>query len=625
MKIALVQHEIIHAQISCNAEKIIAEIKRAAAVGADIIIFPELALTGSLLGDIWDDEAFLRDAESFGKDIIKLTDEIEVTVIFGNVAVDWTKENSPGQVRKYNALFIAQKGALIAPPSSPYPYLIKASPNQAHISEQRYFYPAQLLAVELGISYDDFFKPLTINIKNAAYTIAPLFLAPTTNIALLIDERNRDRYRNTDYFISVTSLPFTLTSEENLTKLFAAVAKAHKHPLIHVNSLGLQNTGKTFYTYAGNSAYFAADGRQSLKLPAYKEAVRIIDTDTPPSSPAQPSLKESAAIYAALRYGISRFLREAKLDRIVIGVSGGIDSAVAAALYTDILGSDNVLLVNMPSRFNSATTKDLASELARNLGCPYMIAPIEDSVEYTVRTLQEIPITHPTGKISHLNISPFVTENIQARDRGSRVLAGIAAAWGAVFTCNANKTESTIGYATLYGDSSGALAAQADLWKYQVYNLARYLNEAVYKTAVIPQGIIDIVPSAELSEAQNVDEGKGDPVKYPYHDYLFRALMENNSRVTLETILEWYADGTLEKNIGCQTGLVAEYFSTAADFIADLERWWSLYHGMAVVKRVQSPPIIAVTDKPYGSGHAEAQNTIYYTRRYEKLKAGLLA
>ena len=165
------------------------------------------------------------------------------------------------------------------------------------------------------------------------------------------------------------------------------------------------------------------------------------------------------------------------------------------------------------------------------------------------------------------------------------------------------------------------MSALADLWKFQVYELANYFNDEIFGREVIPQGIIDIVPSAELSTAQNVDEGKGDPLKYPYHDYLLRAFVEQD--VMPEEILYWYATGTLEKEIGCKRGLVKKYFSTAQEFIADLERWWRQFTGMGVAKRIQSPPILAVTERPFGS-FDESQNGVYFTRSYLELKARLL-
>lgn len=406
-------------------------------------------------------------------------------------------------------------------------------------------------------------------------------------------------------------------------KYLARTAMQQHKTICYINTLGLQDKGKTVYAFPGRAYAFNEKGERILMSPAYTENVTILDTNQLPTKVdfvAEPII---APTHRMLRYAVQKFLARIRMERVVIGISGGIDSAVAAALYVDAIGAENVLLVNMPSRFNSATTKGLAAQLADNLGCRHMIVPIEESVTHTVDQLTTVPIM---GKCAtegeHLTISSFVRENMQARDRSGRVLSAVAAAWGAGFTCNANKAESTVGYATLYGDQAGFLSALADLWKYQVYDLARYLNDSVYGREVVPQGIIDIVPSAELSDAQNVDEGKGDPIRYPYHDYLFRAFAENNE--TPEEILEYYAKNALEAHIGCKKGLVAEYFPTAADFIADLERWWGLYTGMAVAKRIQSPPLLSVSGRAYGSDHPESQIGSYETIRYRALKEKLL-
>jgi NAD+ synthase (glutamine-hydrolysing) len=246
-------------------------------------------------------------------------------------------------------------------------------------------------------------------------------------------------------------------------------------------------------------------------------------------------------------------------------------------------------------------------------------------VELTIGQLENATIENLfDGTTEQLSVSSFMAENVQARDRSSRVLAGLAAAFGGGFTCNANKAETTVGYSTLYGDQSGFFSALADLWKYQVYDLARYLNETVYQREVIPQETIDIVPSAELSAAQDVDKGQGDPLIYPYHDFLFRSFVERWQKATPQDILEWYADGTLEKEIGCEPGLVEKHFPTPKALIDDLERWWNQFSGLAVAKRIQAPPILAVSRRAFGFDHRESQNGSYYTKKYKILKAKLL-
>jgi len=142
----------------------------------------------------------------------------------------------------------------------------------------------------------------------------------------------------------------------------------------------------------------------------------------------------------------------------------------------------------MPSRFNSQTTISAAEQLANNLGCHYWVLPIEQSVNLTISQLTQTVLEKKgTDSRYYLTLSDLATENIQARDRSARLLAGAAAAFGGAFTCNANKSEMTVGYCTLYGDEAGFLAATADLWKYQIYQLAHYMNEEIYRREVIRQ------------------------------------------------------------------------------------------------------------------------------------------
>ena len=426
-------------------------------------------------------------------------------------------------------------------------------------------------------------------------------IAAAKNMVVVLD--GTKKFEKFD--VKFLSEPFSL--EKNFS------AEKISRPVIQVDCVGIQNTGKTIYTFDGGSAVFNSRGEIVQYAEPFTECLNFVELEEIDKMPALelPEVSETEKIYRAISYGVKEFLAQIGVKKVVIGVSGGIDSAVAAALYTQVVGAENVFLVNMPSKFNSATTKNLSEQLAKNLGCKYFVVPIQESVDWTVKQLEGVG----------LEVSSFVKENIQARDRSSRILAAIAASVGGVFTCNANKAESTVGYATLYGDATGFLSALADLWKYQVYDLARYMNEKIYGFEAIPQGIIDIVPSAELSTAQNVDDGKGDPLKYPYHDYLFRAFVERNQ--TLEEILTWYASGELEKNIGCKIGLVEKYFPTAQEFIDDLERWWKQFKGMGVAKRIQSPPILAVTDSPYGSVQ-ESQNGVHFTKNYLELKDKLL-
>ena len=436
-----------------------------------------------------------------------------------------------------------------------------------------------------------------------------------------------------DLVVNLSASPFTRGKRGKRNRVFADKARVLGCPLAYVNCTGIQNNGKTLYTFDGSGTVYGSDGAVLEELPAYEETAKVVEIEGPrvrwtsaASVAKNPEPGSIAEIHAALRYGAREFLASTGLKRVVIGASGGIDSAVSAALFREVLEPRDLLLVNMPSRFNSATTRGLARALADNLGCLYAEVPIEDSLAVARAQLHGLEAFSADGSLhATLKLEGLADENAQARDRGARVLAGAAQAFGAVFSCNANKAELTVGYGTLYGDIAGFLAPLGDLWKGDVYAVGHFLNESVYGREVIPEGIFDIVPSAELGAHQAVDEGKGDPLHYAYHDRLFFAWVQRWQRATPEEILEWYAAGVLSAELGLPADVdLKKLFPTPADFVADLERWWNLYNGIGVAKRVQAPPVLAVSSRAFGFDHREALGRAVYTERYRELKKKLL-
>lgn len=627
LKIALGQMEVTPGRPDLNAAAMLEMIDQARQKGATLIAFPEMAIPGYLLGDTWEQPAFLRECEYQGQRIIAAATDI--AVLFGNVAVDWSKKGEDGRPRKYNAFFAAAAGCLHGQDNFPYPYRIKTlQPNYREFDDTRHFYCLRKLAAESNRPVQDFLVPLHLPTSTGRLRIGPLLCEDGWSDDYVVHPAETLCASGPlDLLVNLSSSPFTLGKNNKRHRVFSRQAAANATPLVYVNNVGIQNNGKTIYTFDGSSTLYGATGQVLHASPPFAASLSTVALAADRELPHAPAEDDTGIdwIYRALRFGGERFLKQAGIRQVVIGASGGIDSAVAAALYADIIGPENIILVNMPSRYNSQTTQDLAAQLAQNLGCRYLVAPIQEAVELTIAQLSSLPLQNfSDGTSTHLSITPFVAENIQARDRSSRILAAVAAAVGGAFTCNANKSEMTVGYSTLYGDLGGLLAALGDLWKHQVYALADYLNQQIYGRSVIPQASIDIVPSAELSAEQAVDEGKGDPITYPYHDYLFRSFVEFWNRATPEDILLWYQEGSLEQRLGCRPGLVGQLFPTAAAFIVDLERWWNLYTGMAVAKRIQAPPVLAVSRRAFGFDHREAQNAPFFTSRYQALKQALL-
>jgi NAD+ synthase (glutamine-hydrolysing) len=429
--------------------------------------------------------------------------------------------------------------------------------------------------------------------------------------------------KSAEIILNLSASPFTRGKENKRNRLFSKVSQKSGLPIAYCNAVGLQNNGKTVYNFDGGSCVYYPTGERSASLEPFEAGVKVIDTGSK-FDLAGTELSDGEYLKRALEYGTKNFLEQVGCSKVVIGISGGIDSALAATVYSKLLPKNQLLLVNMPSQFNSDLTKHASKQLADNLDCLHTIVGIQESVDHSISQFKNIKVMQgDKGVEVDLNCSGFVTENIQARDRSARVLAGVASSFGGVFTCNANKSETTVGYSTLYGDHAGFFANLADLWKGQVYELAKLYNQLEGRE-LIPQQTIDMVPAAELNSAQDPSRGQGDPFCYPYHDALFSKWVEDWERKTPEEVLEWYAEGSLADHLQLEPDLISQLFPTVDTFIADMERWWRCYCGLGVAKRIQAPPILAFSRRAFGFDHREAQLGILYTKSYLEMKSSLL-
>ena len=577
MRIALAQMKVNAAKPKKNLDRMLGLIEQAKKAEADLIVFPELALSGLLVGDYQRNNSFIKDCLAYNNTLAETATGI--AVLFGNYSL--------GEEGLKNAVYLAFDGEIVEVPLF--------SGKETVIG----CYGAFQATGGAGI--------FSFNMEGKDYRIAVItgndkgmVLPDKDTVDLLINIANRPLILNEQYYQGKT-------------------AASSQCPLLYVNSCGMQNTGKAHYLMAGGSQYYDKNGELRARASLLEESLLLIDGG---AGEIAPWPEEGERIFISLVEGAKEFTSLIGIKKVVIGLSGGIDSALSACVYVTALGKENVLLCNMPSRYNSSLTRGCASDLACALNTHSVTMPLEDSLNLTKCQFVQTAVTSPTGEKWYLDINSFVEENLQARDRSGRILATIAAAWGAVFTCNGNKSEAAVGYATFYGDLAGAFATICDLWKYQVYQGAAYAAKAIPEAAKALGDIASLKPSAELSPEQDIEKGKGDPLIYPYHDHLLSAWVERDA--TPFDILKYYQDGILEDYLGVEKGLIKKYFKDDEAFIMDLEYWWDIYQGMAVAKRIQAPPLLVLSERPLGGVLGESLVPPYWGEDYLELRNSLL-
>jgi len=614
--------EVVPGNPEANLARILRGIDEAAAGGASLVLFPEMALPGYLVGDEWENDAFLRDLAGMNDEIVAHTRGRcaaawgSVRAVFG--AHDPVLGRVPalglrgedGRTRKYNAAFVAADGHLqgngVFAGFTPKSLL----PKYREFDDARHFHALPLLAAEIGVAPADLVEPFELVIGGVRRKVGVILCEDMWDDDYAFRPVEVLKAKGAGVIVNLSASPFGIGKQAKRDRIVARHSAGCEFH--YVNCTGAQDNGKNLFVFDGASSVFV-DGRKVAQGPSFRDAAVTLASGTPDA------LSEIAQIEGAIVEGLRASLARLGARRVVIGISGGIDSALVAVLCAGVLGAENVIGVNMPSRHNSATTRGLAAELADRLGIPYLVAPIEKAVDLSRRQIADLTGAPVTG---------LVDENIQARDRGSRVLAALAAQFGAigrtgvVFTNNGNKTEVAQGYCTLYGDVDGAVAPLADLYKTQVYALARHVNAT--RGDPIPEGILAVKPSAELSAEQNPERGGGDPFQFEYHDRLLYQLVE--LRRDPEDLLADFAAGRLERVLGLPEGrtVVGTFFPDAAAFVADLELVWRRFKG-SFFKRVQAPPILAVSKRAFGFDLREAQVGARFTRAYRRLKEQVLA
>ena len=558
-----------------------------------LVVFPEMAVSWYFLWDKWLSDSYIKELKEMNDDIVKATKTAWNSAIWWNIDYNPFRKNWDWSVRKYNAAYLASNGQMI------WKQFKTLLPNYWKFDDKRYFTSLERVALEADKHIFNFYEPFEINIAWTKQKVSILICEDIWNINdyYMVDPVAETMKHNPDIIAVPSASPF----EADKTKFRKEVLqKASKDTtLAYVNPIWTQNTWKNIYIF---------DWESSI----YKNSEKIVDTavfkemEINQTQIEKPKIEQ---IYDALIFAIKNEFERLGFKKVVIWLSGWMDSGLVATLLTQAIWKENVIAINMPSKFNSDTTKNLAETLANNLGIEYKVYPIQDEVDIKINKLENLTWEKPSN---------FEIENIQARLRW-QILADISPRFKAIFTSNWNKDELATGYATLYWDTSGAISIIWDLHKSEVFELARFINEKS-KKEIIPNEMIEMKPSAELSDGQNIDNAWGDPFDYEFLGKLKKAYIERN--LTPEDILRKFQNWTLEKKLGLDKNIM-EYFETKQYFIEEVEKLWKLKHNN-FFKRIQYPPIITLTSSAFWTNYRESQNWVYFGKNYEKIKREIL-
>ncbi|MEE2657155.1 MAG: NAD(+) synthase [Candidatus Latescibacterota bacterium] len=631
-RIALVQMEVEPGRPDHNAERMEARIEAARSEGAQVVAFSELCISGYILGDLWEVDVLVTDWASYSDRICHASSGL--TVLFGNVCRDAERIGEDGRLRKYNAAIVCHDGQYVhrpgVPPGLPNGVHPKTlHPNYRFFDDDRHFYSLRQLAQAQGCEVADWAVPFEVHHDGATFRFGvqlceDIWCQDYEGPQGSVDTLSQFVAAGAQAVFNLSASPWTWQKNEKRNRTVRDILRRSPIPFYYVNQVGAQNNGKNVIVFDGDTTAYDGDGHIRQRATGWRETIlhtggasprRVEEDDTTAEL-------EIESVYQALMTGlrhVDALCGDSQVSYLV-ATSGGIDSSVVACLLERCFGAERVFAVNMPTRFNAQVTRNNASQLAAELGVDFLSCPIEDLYDQVSALVKNARFPRSEGDYSRP-----VDENIQARIRFSDVLSGIAAKHGMLFTNNGNKTELALGYTTLSGDLSGAIAPIADLYKTQVFELGEYLNAKVYGRTVIPENLLtrETVPSAELSEAQDVTQGLGDPIKYGYHDALLRQLIEYRHHP--QQIMTWLLDGELFERIGWSEGPTFQgYFPTAQEFVDDLE-WVDRQLCGRYFKRIQSPPLIVLSKRAFGFDLRETQGWRTSPRSYVGIRDRVLA
>ena len=328
IKIACGQLEVIAGRPDLNTKSILQVISAAKSDAVDLLLLPELAVPGYMIGDLWEQTAFLKDCESYGKQIVEASSGI--TVVFGNIAVDWKRSNTDGHVRKYSAAFTAQDGKLL-PTAQGLGFVAKNSlPVYRQFEDSRYFSSQESLLKDKRISLKNGMGTVAVTIHGTEYQLGIMLCEDgwTENYPLSVPVMLKRG--GAEILCNLSSSPFTLGKNHKRHLIFGKQAKELHLPLIYCNHIGIQNTGKNIFTFDGQSCVYGSDGMVKAAAPMFTEKLLTFswdkETDKIRAYSAEDELvatedDETAVIYKTVRYGTDNFLKQTGIRRMVLGAS----------------------------------------------------------------------------------------------------------------------------------------------------------------------------------------------------------------------------------------------------------------------------------------------------------------
>ncbi len=498
MKIALIQYNPVIGDFAGNLARITGWLEKAKAAGCQLAILPELAISGYPPQDLLERPAFLADQDHAFVRLMAQASNIGIAVVCGLVT------RNPGPMGKP----LHSSGVLFADGEVLFTAHKQLLPTYDIFDEARYFEPGlgsktfRYQGLHLGLTIcEDIWNDKSI-FPHPRYATNP------------VDGMLAKADGPVDLLINLAASPFNLGKGAVRQKIFANLCQRHHLPLIYVNQVG----GQDSLIFDGDSVALDKSGVVVARTTRFTEDMVVVDTDTWQgeihNANADPE-QETGEVCKALILGTRDYVTKCGFSKAVIGLSGGVDSALTAAIAARALGPENVLGVGLPSPYSSPESLEDAEQVAKNLGIGFTVLPITDLFKTFLATLAPV----------FAGAKPDVTEqNIQARIRGNLLMA-IANKQGRLLLSTGNKSENAVGYCTLYGDMSGGLAVISDVPKQLVYALCRYLNK---DREIIPLRTIDKPPSAELAPGQKDED---DLPPYPVLDAILAAYLEEHRSI----------------------------------------------------------------------------------------------